>query len=398
MTLWLIEPTAGARLDEALSLGIRPTATQEAAIEARLSALSTGAPSPFRTSAGPTSRISIEGVLTKKPSFLAMLFGLSGGASYEEIQAALRQADLDPETVAIELFIDSPGGQVSGLFETIAAIQATTKPITVVAAQAASAAYALAAVAGPIEATTPAAVFGSIGVMATFRPSGTELTLKSTDAPAKNPDPFTAEGKAEIQAYLDNMHGLFVEAIGMGRGVDPKLVSAKFGRGATLLATQAKEQGLIDSIRRPRLRAVGGKPTQATAESTVEASNQEIPAMDLKTLRAQHPDLVEALVQEGITQERERVQAHLVMGEQCGDLKIALEAINKGTGFGHAPTQALYMAKAMNNRDINAHVEDSAKAEEALKGAETTAATKDLGDQLADLMLGQAKAQTKEAV
>ena len=67
------------------------------------------------------------------------------------------------------LSIDSPGGTVAGLFETLAALDATGKSIRVRSSAAHSAAYAIAAVAGPIEAVTPVSMFGSIGVAALFR-------------------------------------------------------------------------------------------------------------------------------------------------------------------------------------------------------------------------------------
>jgi hypothetical protein len=77
------------------------------------------------------------------------------------------------------------------------------------------------------------------------------------------------------------------------------------------------------------------------------------------------------------------------MGEQCGDLRIAIKAVNDGTAFGHAPTQALYMGAAMNRRDQNARTEDDRVVEGATGGVEqTTAAAKDLGDKVADMVLG----------
>ena len=54
---------------------------------------------------------------------------------------------------------------MEGLFETLAAIEAFGKPMSVRASKAASAAYAIAAAGGSITAVSPASSFGSIGVV-----------------------------------------------------------------------------------------------------------------------------------------------------------------------------------------------------------------------------------------
>jgi ClpP class serine protease len=148
--------------------------------------------------------------------------------------------------------IDSPGGQVDGLFETIAAIdafKATGKPLKVRASNAQSAAYALAAAAGRIEATSPASSFGSIGVAAAFVVSDKVVSVTSTDAPNKRPDVATDAGRAIVREQLDAIHELFVGAIAKGRGTTAAAVNKEFGRGATVLAGEARRRGMIDAIK-----------------------------------------------------------------------------------------------------------------------------------------------------
>lgn len=72
--------------------------------------------------------------------------------------------------------------------------------------------------------------------------------------------------------------------------------------------------------------------------------------MDLKTLRAEHPALVAQAVAEGVEQgvknERERVDAHLTMGKASGDMDLAVSCISEGAEH-TAATNAKYMASQM---------------------------------------------------
>lgn len=84
--------------------------------------------------------------------------------------------------------------------------------------------------------------------------------------------------------------------------------------------------------------------------------------MDLNTLKAQHADVYAAAVQEGVTQERDRVGAHVTMGEASGDMKTAITAINDGSAM-TAQLQATYMAAGMNRQDVNNRQDDDAGAD-----------------------------------
>ena len=79
--------------------------------------------------------------------------------------------------------------------------------------------------------------------------------------------------------------------------------------------------------------------------------------MDLQTLKAQHPDVYAAAAQEGRTEERDRVGAHLTMGEASGDMKTAIDAVQDGSAM-TATLQAKYMAAGMNRSDVQARQDD----------------------------------------
>lgn len=193
--------------------------------------------------------IRIHGVLTKYPDRLAALYG-GGNTAYTDIVQSLDDARLDSAVNQVVLDIDSPGGHVRGLFEALAAVERcrAAKSITVSASNAQSAAYALAAAAGRIEATNVGATFGSIGVAVSAWLDPELVHVTSTEAPDKRPDLATESGKAVVRKQLDALHELFADAIAQGRGTTAGRVNESFGRGATLLAHQAMQLGMIDSI------------------------------------------------------------------------------------------------------------------------------------------------------
>ncbi|QLH38163.1 MAG: S49 family peptidase [Defluviicoccus sp.] len=98
------------------------------------------------------------------------LTALLGATEYSAIASALTEAADDPAVRGIALELDSPGGEVGGLFdlvESLAAIRARSgKPLWAVASECAlSAAYAIASVADRILVTRTGEV-GSVGVVA----------------------------------------------------------------------------------------------------------------------------------------------------------------------------------------------------------------------------------------
>ena len=372
--MWLLAEETLRDMQRTERSGIMPSPAQQQAFEERVAARSSP---PNLTTAGSVAEIAVEGVLTKRPNFWASLFG-GGNTSYSDIIMALSIAKNDPGVKSVVLRVDSPGGHVDGLFDTLAALQAFTKPISVRASNAQSAAYAIAAVGGKIEALGPSSNFGSIGTAIDYVMwSDVEVvSITNSDSPDKRPDPKTEEGRRVIVQYLDAVNDLFVDAIATGRGVKKSVVSQDYGRGATLLAGEAKRRGMVDSIRKqPELRVVGADAAQPTEGAT----------MDLKTLKAQHPDLCEALIAEGTTAERDRVIAHVTLGEQSGATDIALKAIKSGEGM-TLTLQAEYMAAAMNRRDVKNRQEESDAAGAALGGAGGAPATEDVGDRAAALM------------
>jgi len=304
------------------------------------------------------ANIQVSGPLMSRPNALMRHFGMQH-TGYNEIIEGLQAAEMDPNVKSIELQVNSPGGQASGLFAVTDSIKSLTKPVKAVADYAASAAYAIAAATGSIEARGPASSFGSIGVAAEFSVDDNTVTITSTDAPDKRPDVRTEEGQAVIRDQLDSIHELFVSTIADGRDTTAGEVNENYGKGRTFLAKEALNRGMIDNIQSNNSVAANGNSQSAHAVKECK--------MDLKTLKAQHPDVFTAAAAEAIKEERDRVAAHLQMGEASGAMATAIEAIKSGANMTQSLT-AEYLSAGLKKRDIEARQSDDAEASEALEG------------------------------
>ena len=383
--MWLLVAAVRQAIEQAYQNGVIPSAEQQAEYAARYGDYESDT-SRVLAVAGDVAEIRVGGVITKAPSLMAMLFG-GGNVTYTEIGQALAEADANPAVKRAEMRIDSPGGSIDGLFDAIAAMQAFSKPLkAVVHNQAASAAYALASQADEVVASNRAVRFGSIGIVGRFGMDESIIEITSTLAPKKRPDLTTEDGRAMVREELDALHEIFVDAIATGRDTTAEKINAEYGQGATLLAGEALKRGMIDGIAEAPLRVVGKSQSTTTARSG--GGNPEIGPMDLNTLRAQHPDVYAAAVEQGVTQERDRVGAHLTMGNASGDMATAIKAVTEGSAM-TASLQATYMAAGMNRRDQSNRQEDDAAAAGA-DGAAAAGATD--GPDAADQVCGAVEA------
>lgn len=371
MSGWLITAEALQSVRSAQSVGVVPTTEQQAEFTASYeSGDYPGA--RIMTKAGGVAYISIKGVLTKEPSWVMRYFG-GGNTAYSEIISALNEAERDPNIESIVLDIDSPGGQTNGLTTAMDAIADTTKPTTAeVSGMAASAAYGLASQADSITALDRGAVFGSIGVKGSYYVDENIVDITSSNAPEKAPDVTTEDGKSQVRKYLDQIEAVFIQDIAEGRKTSPENVKANFGRGGVFLAQDALTHGMIDELKDKRDR----EPTSGAATNTPKSEAK----MNLQELQAKHPETYAAAVQQGVAQERDRVSAHLTLGEASGDMKTALAAVEKGDTL-TAAYQAKYMAAGFKNGQIGARQTDDNTTDDALgnvtPGAKTTDTTAD---------------------
>lgn len=344
MSFWLIEPHAGRALQEARANGITPA--QLSALSAQLNSRG-GLTSKL---ADGTAEILVEGVLTKHRDLFAMLlYGAS--TTYSQLQVELEAARTDSNVKRVRLLIDSPGGQVNGLFETLDLIKAlrADKPIEVIASMATSAAYAIAAAAGDIQATSSGAMLGSVGTAVSMLVSDKVKHFANTHSPDKRPDPETVEGQAAITRQLDEIYELFAEHIAIGRGVDVATVRDNYGRGAVLLAREAIRRDMIDSI--------AGAPSHSTESAILESLSTT--AAKLAWLQANRPELFAELVAEGVQEERQRCVTLLEGARLSGDdpnsqaYELAQQAIRSGAPVTDTMRAALFLGALQQQREAD---------------------------------------------
>lgn len=395
---WLIQEETRQRLTALIAAHGAITAEEQREHEARSAARRANNNGPPNLSiSGSVAEIRVEGLLTQKPDFWAWLLGI-GNTTYEEIQQAISIALAESNVQSVRMVVDSPGGEVSGLFDTFASIEElrAAKPTSVRAINAHSAAYGISAVAGPIEAQNAASMFGSVGVAASFYTSDRIIDLTNTESPDKRPDLNTEEGRAVVVRELDALFELFVDSIARGRDTSTEKVVSDFGRGASFVAAEAQKRGMIDSIAKPALRAVA-PPTSAAKQDVASApGRRKASGMTPEDLRVQHRETYDAVMQLGVNQERDRVVAHVTMGETCGDMAIATEAIRSGDAMTQTLT-ARYLAAAVNRKDRSTRQDEAEAAKKATEGANATAEQQgDLGDQVAAIM-AERRGQQKKA-
>jgi ClpP class serine protease len=182
--------------------------------------------------------------------------------SYESVRARLRSLLADSSVQSIQLFVDSPGGDVAGLLETADSIfQANRiKPITAIVPPGglmASAAYWLGSQAGTI-IVSPSSQVGSVGVMDLLVSTHRALDAAGIDAElvtsAQNKGersgiaPISGAARAHATEQVRRVHDEFVAAIRRGRGARIP-ASSDFGSGRLLHSGDALRAGLVDFVR-----------------------------------------------------------------------------------------------------------------------------------------------------
>jgi capsid assembly protease len=179
--------------------------------------------------------VSVIGTLVSRSSYLAAASGL---VSYADIRDAVAGAMADPTVRGVVLDVDSPGGEVGGLFDLVEQIRAINpageKPLWAVANESAlSAAYAIASAADRIYVTRTGEV-GSIGVVAVHvdesgadAKAGLAWTFvfageHKVDANAHAP--LSERARAAIQADVDRLYSEFCALVAVNRGISSETV------------------------------------------------------------------------------------------------------------------------------------------------------------------------------
>lgn len=223
-------------------------------------AITAGPAAPVRSGMIVTDGIAVvpvTGPLVSRGDWLTALFGAT---AYGDLMEALDAAFYDPGVRAVLLEVDTPGGDVGGLFDLTAGVQAlkaaTGKPLWAVASEnALSAGYAVAAAADRLYVTRTGEA-GSIGVVAAHvdesaadAMDGFKWTLIHAGAGKTdgNPhEPLSVSATAAIQADIDALYADFVALVAANRKLTPDAVR---DMGAAIFrGRRAVDAGLADRV------------------------------------------------------------------------------------------------------------------------------------------------------
>lgn len=233
---------------------------------------------------GKTAKIELIGPLFKYSNILTVI---GVGTSLEEVSYQLDKAYLlykQGKIKSINAFIDSPGGQASGVDALASKIYNMRQEIPihgVTSGMCCSGAYWIGSAMTSLTASSDTDIFGSVGVILRIeKPYDDEYTIVSSNAPDKVPDPETDEGKKVLQQHVDILENIFMEKVATYRGTSIEDVKKNYGKGGILYKKDALAVGMIDEI-------------------TSNGGNMEITAQYLKD---NHTDVVNELVTEAISE------------------------------------------------------------------------------------------------
>lgn len=307
--------------------------------------------------------IDVMGTLVYRASGLDAMSGLT---SYEQIRSEFRSALRDPEVASIVLRIDSPGGEVNGIFDLQDEIYQARggKPIIAfVDGSAHSGALLLASACDEIIVTQTSSE-GSLGVVMAHADisqanEARGIVVTHIFAGKRKIDgtphaPLSPEAMARFQADTNHYYDMFVDAVSRNLGLAASVLRAT--EADVYVAPRAITIGFAHSIQTfdrvlqdlraptvPRTRSQGAdfmsKPTQST-EAT-DHTKAIVTADELDAVATSFPKAAAALRSQGAEVERSRVMAihqHAEAGQEGlvrklvkdgSDELTALKAINQ---------------------------------------------------------------------
>lgn len=329
---WAIEAAKLQEIQEIYATHLRGEKIDIKAVEARIGKPLKNEPQGYQI-VDNVAIIPVDGVIAKRANLFS---SISGGASTELIGRDFQQAMNDPAVDAIILHIDSPGGSVDGtqqLAQIINGARGQGKEIVAFAdGTMASAAYWIGSAADKAYIADGTTVVGSIGVISSHRDvSGAEKSMgvKTTEIYAgkykriaSQYEPLTAEGRQSIQDQVDYLYSVFVGDVAKHRGVSEETVLTNMADGRLFFGQQAVDAGLVDGVSTmdALIAELSGRGKQKPQPKTVtmgagvrDNQHKGDSEMDLNKLKAEHPDLYEAIKKEGFDAgaeaERERIKA-----------------------------------------------------------------------------------------
>lgn len=428
---WAIEPDKLREIQAIYATHLRGEKIDIPALEARLGRPLASEQQQYTVEPGGVAVLRMSGIIAPKAN---LFMQVSGGLSTQMATKQLESAVADQRVRSIVLAIDSPGGNVIGTPEMAAAVRemSAIKPIVTHSDGAlASAAYWIGSAANAVYLSGPTVQAGSIGVVIdrTFNPNSAlreeSIVAGKYKRIVKSNEPLSDEARAMVQADVDYVYSLFVDAVAQHRDTTAQQVLDRMAEGRVFRGQQAIDAGLVDGVstldalmesmatdpapyanRRKAVFAVAALPSPSAGaapkdktttrekEPTMPGENQA--PITRASFEQDHAPLFAQLRGEftalGATQERERIQAVLAVGANLPGHEKLLNTL-AFDGKTTAPEASMAVLKAEGDQRaaaIKAHAED---APEPAKGS---AAPADKGAKTKEQMAAEAQAHAKK--
>lgn len=316
------------------------------------------------------AHISVYGTLVHRAHGLSMLSGMT---SYSGIRSQFNDALNNPDVDSILLEIDSPGGEVAGVFDLVDTIYSArgTKPIiAMINERGYSAAYAIASAADTIYLSRTSGV-GSIGVIMLHidrseanKKAG--LTYTPIYAGERKIDgspnaPLSETAQAIAQSTVNDMYDLFVSTTARNIGVSENAI--RNTQAGTYHGQSAVDIGLAHAVLSYQevinqlANQKGGTRPMAKEKDTQEAKNQAAKEVEIQAALAaaekekaaadaalavgptvvpvastmDQESLIKARIDAAIISERERCTSILEACSVAGTKDLPLDMINDGS-------------------------------------------------------------------
>ncbi|WP_264683184.1 S49 family peptidase [Wolbachia endosymbiont (group B) of Euphydryas aurinia] len=288
--------------------------------------------------------IRIYGVLTKKTEAFDHILDMT---SYENIHEEIESALEDKSIETILLDIDSPGGEVNGVFDLADFIyesRAKKRIIAIANDDAYSAAYAIASSAEKIFLTRTSGI-GSIGVIAShIDQSGfdekqgikyTTIFAGSRKNDLNPHEPMTSESLESLQKEVGRLYEMFLQLIARNRGLSiEKIRSTEAG---LYFGEKAVEIGLADGvttffefINNHKSRSVSMTTNELTDEGYENCRREILEIIRLCNI-SKMPEKIGEFIEQGVSVEQAREVLMELLAERTKKTEI-LSAIPQNSG------------------------------------------------------------------
>ncbi|WP_349967027.1 S49 family peptidase [Wolbachia endosymbiont of Armadillidium arcangelii] len=282
--------------------------------------------------------IRIYGVLTKKTEAFDHILDMT---SYENIHEEIESALEDKSIETILLDIDSPGGEVNGVFDLADFIyesRAKKRIIAIANDDAYSAAYAIASSAEKVFVSRTSGV-GSIGVIASHidqsgfdEKQGIKYTTVFAGSRKNdlNPhEPITSESLENLKSEVNRLYGMLVELIARNRNLSIEAI--KSTEAGLHFGEKAVEIGLADGVT-TFFEFINNHKSRSVSMTTIEENcRREILEIIRLCNVSKMPEKIGEFIEQGVSIEQAREVLMELLAERTKKTEI-LSAIPQNSG------------------------------------------------------------------